>query len=65
MREHLRPVAAAIQAAMFPAEDDGETVDDAVAVFAEFEAWYREKFVQEFLDLLGRPAPTFQPLVDF
>jgi len=65
MREHLRPVAAAIQTAMHPAEGGGETADDAVAAFAEFEAWYREKFAQEFLDLLGRPAPTFQPVVDF
>ena len=65
MREHLRPVAAAIQAAMFPAEGGGETADDAVAAFAEFEAWHREKFNQDFLDLLGRPAPTFQPVVDF
>jgi hypothetical protein len=64
MREHLRPVAAAIQAAIYPA-DGGETAGDAVAAFAEFEAWHREKFAQEFLDLLGRPAPTFQPVVDF
>ncbi len=65
MREHLRPVAAAIRAAMHPAEGGSETADDAVAAFAVFEAWHREKFGQEFLDLLGRPAPTFQPLVDF
>jgi hypothetical protein len=65
MREHLRPVAAAIQAAMYPAEGDGGKAGDAVAAFAQFEAWHREKFAQEFLDLLGRPAPTFQPLVDF
>ncbi|HVR66764.1 MAG TPA: hypothetical protein VMT98_08990 [Verrucomicrobiae bacterium] len=65
MREHLRPVAAAIQAAMFLVEGDGEAAGDAVAAFADFEIWYREKFAQEFLDLLGRPAPTFQPLVDF
>jgi hypothetical protein len=65
MREHLRPVAAAIQAALYPAEGDSEMAGDAVAAFAEFEAWHREKFAQEFLDLLGRPAPTFQPLVDF
>lgn len=65
MREHLRPVAAAIQAAMFPIEGNGEAASDAVAAFADFESWYREKFAQEFLDLLGRPAPTFQPLVDF
>jgi hypothetical protein len=65
LRDHLRPVAASIQAAMYPAEGDGETAGDAVAAFAEFENWYREKFAQEFLELLGRPAPTFQPLVDF
>ncbi len=65
LRDHLRPVAASIQAAMYPAEVDGETAGDAVAAFAEFENWYREKFAQEFLELLGRPAPTFQPLVDF
>ncbi len=65
MREHLRPVAAAIQVAMHPAEGGGETAEDAVAAFAEFEAWYRKKFAQDFLDLLGRPAPTFQPVVDF
>lgn len=65
MRQHLLPVAAAIQAAVFPAESDGETAGDAVAAFAEFEAWHQEKFGREFLDLLGRPASTFQPVVDF
>ena len=65
MRQNLRPVAAAIQAAIHPADGGGEMADDAVAAFAAFEAWYRERFGQEFLDLLGRPAPTFQPLVDF
>ncbi len=65
MREHLRPVAAAIQAAIFPANGDGGTASDAIAAFGEFEAWHHEKFGQDFLDLLGRPAPTFQPLVDF
>jgi hypothetical protein len=65
MREHLRPVAAAIQAAMFPSDDGGKTVHDVVAAFAEFEDWHRAKFAEEFLDLLGRPAPTFQPVVDF
>ncbi len=65
MRDHLRPVAAAIQAAMFPPEGGDEEAGDAIAAFAAFEAWHHERFGQDFLDLLGRPAPTFQPLVDF
>jgi len=68
VRERLRPVAAAIQAMVHPvalAEGAASTPIDVVAAFAEFETWHREKFGQDFLDLLGRPAPTFQPLVDF
>jgi len=66
MRERLTPVAAAIHADLHPAEESGAAPPaDAVAAFADFETWHREKFGQEFLDLLGRPAPTFQPLVDF
>jgi hypothetical protein len=68
MRERLRPVAAAIQEAAHPAAaaaDAAAVPIDVVATFAEFETWHREKFSQDFLDLLGRPAPTFQPLVDF
>jgi hypothetical protein len=38
---------------------------DIPSALAGFEAWYRERFGQEFLDLLGRPSPSFQPLVDF
>jgi hypothetical protein len=68
MRERLRPVAAAIHEAAHPsgATDGAVPIPaDVVAAFDEFETWYREKFGQDFLDLLGRPAPTFQPLVDF
>jgi hypothetical protein len=65
MREALRPVAAAIQAALHPADAGREPAPDPVAAFAAFESWHLEKFGQDFLDLLGRPAPTFQPLVDF
>ena len=71
MRERLRPVAAAIHGALHPADDKAPPDSseapavDVVAAFAAFEAWHREKFGQDFLDLLGRPAPTFQPLVDF
>lgn len=66
MRERLAPVAAAIHARLHPAEEAGTAPPaDAVAAFADFETWHRQKFGQEFLDLLGRPAPTFQPLVDF
>jgi hypothetical protein len=68
MRERLRPVAVAIHETAHPtAATDGEppAPADVVAAFTEFETWYREKFSQDFLDLLGRAAPTFQPLVDF
>jgi hypothetical protein len=65
LREHLRPVATAIQAAVEPAEEARSPAPDPAAALAKLEAWYREKFGQDFLDLLGRPAPTFQPLVDF
>jgi hypothetical protein len=68
MRERLRPVAAAIQETAHPAAttDGAAPVPaDVIAAFTAFETWYHEKFSQDFLDLLGRPAPTFQPLVDF
>ncbi|HEY7687755.1 MAG TPA: hypothetical protein VH835_03640 [Dongiaceae bacterium] len=72
MRDRLRPLAQAICAAVRP-KDDLERPDDAsdaakvdaVTAFDEFESWYRGKFGEAFLDLLGRPAPSFQPLVDF
>ena len=38
---------------------------DIAAAFGAFEAWYRERFGQDFLDLLGREPPSFQPVVDF
>jgi hypothetical protein len=66
MRERLRPVAVAVHAAVHPpAEGARAALPDAVVAFGEFEVWHREKFGQDFLDLLGRPASTFQPLVDF
>jgi len=68
LRERLAPIAAAIHGSLHPptAENGSAPVSiDVVKAFADFEIWHREKFGQEFLDLLGRPAPTFQPLVDF
>jgi len=38
---------------------------EVTAALTTFEAWHRERFGQDFLDLLGRPTPSFQPLVDF
>lgn len=68
LRERLAPIAAAIHGNLYPptAEAGPAPISiDVVKAFADFEHWHREKFGQEFLDLLGRPAPTFQPLVDF
>jgi hypothetical protein len=80
LRERLGAVAALIHghlhppAARSPLADDGQpaaagaetsAAGDVPGALAGFEAWYRERFGQEFLDLLGRPAPSFQPLVDF
>jgi hypothetical protein len=73
LRERLSPIAALIHERVHPPagrsapagegpQATGEAVPDALA---DFETWYRERFGQEFLDLLGRPAPSFQPLVDF
>ncbi len=68
VRERLGPVASLIHARMHPppAEAGAESAEaDVAEAFAAFEAWYRERFGQDFLDLLGRGAPSFQPLVDF
>jgi hypothetical protein len=68
VRERLGPVASVIHAEIHPptAEAGEVPVDaDVAEAFAAFEAWYRERFGQDFLDLLGREAPSFQPLVDF
>jgi hypothetical protein len=68
LRERLSPVAALIHERVHPQATAGtETSDanDVTSAVAGFEAWYRERFGQEFLDLLGRPPPSFQPLVDF
>jgi hypothetical protein len=72
VRERLGPVASVIHAEMHPPTADADAgeapvdVDaDVAEAFAAFEAWYRERFGQDFLDLLGREAPSFQPLVDF
>jgi hypothetical protein len=68
LRERFSSVAALIQARLHAAETL-ETVtaaaSDVPSALADFEAWYRERFGQDFLDLLGRPSPSFQPLVDF
>jgi hypothetical protein len=68
LRERLSPVAALIHARLHPpetAESATAPASDIPAALVGFEVWYREHFGQEFLDLLGRPSPSFQPLVDF
>lgn len=65
LRERLGPIAAAIHARLHPDAAAQAVPSDIPSAFAAFEAWHRERFGQEFLDLLGRPAPTFQSLVDF
>jgi len=68
LRERLRPVAALVHERVHPqaaAGTETSVASDVPSTLAAFEAWYRERFGQEFLDLLGRPAPSFQPLVDF
>jgi len=68
LRERLSPVAALIHAYLHPPETARAATaaaGDIPGALAGFEAWYRERFGQDFLDLLGRPAPSFQPLVDF
>ncbi len=68
LRERLSPIAALIHEHMHPpetAETTTSAASDVPNALASFEAWYRERFGQDFLDLLGRPAPSFQPLVDF
>jgi hypothetical protein len=68
LRERLSLVASSIHARMHPPNGDTGAVPadaDVVEVFAAFEAWYRDRFGQDFLDLLGREPPSFQPLVDF
>lgn len=66
--ERLGPVASLIHARLHPppAEVGATSAEaDVAETFGAFEAWYRERFGQDFLDLLGREPPSFQPLVDF
>jgi hypothetical protein len=68
LRERLKPVAVLIHGRVHPpatGEPAAFAAGDVRDAVAGFEAWYRERFGQDFLDLLGRPAPSFQPLVDF
>ena len=68
LRERLKPVAALIHGRVHPpvaGEPAAVAAGDVPEAVAGFEAWYRERFGQDFLDLLGRPAPSFQTLVDF
>jgi hypothetical protein len=68
VRERLGRVASAIHSSMHPPtpKSDTPTVEaDVAESIAAFEAWYRERFGQDFLDLLGREVSSFQPLVDF
>ena len=68
LRERLSPVAALVHERLHPPATAGtatSTASDVPNALAGFEGWYRERFGQEFLDLLGRPSPSFQPLVDF
>jgi len=68
VRKRLGPVAALIHERVHPPETAGTATaatNDVPSALAGFEAWYRERFGQDFLDLLGRPPPSFQPLVDF
>jgi hypothetical protein len=80
LRERLSPIAALIHERVHPpagrsppagegppeaAGTGTSAASDVPSALAGFEAWYRERFGQDFLDLLGRPSPSFQPLVDF
>lgn len=68
VRERLSPVAALVHERLHPPAAAGTAISaasDIPGALAGFEAWYRVRFGQEFLDLLGRPSPSFQPLVDF
>jgi hypothetical protein len=68
VRQRLGPVASAIHAQLHPPPKEGDAAPvevDVAQVFAVFEAWYRERFGQDFLELLGREASSFQSLVDF
>jgi hypothetical protein len=64
VRERLAEVAAVIAAA--PREDvaGSEEADVPILAFTRFEAWYRDRFGSEFLDLLERDR-AFLPIVDF
>ena len=67
LRDRLASVAALIHAQLHQATEGTSTTSegDVGAALASFEAWHRERFRQDFLDLLGREAPSFQALVDF
>ena len=68
LRERLSPVAALIHERLHPPatpETATSAANDVPSAVTGFETWYRERFGQDFLDLLGRPPPSFQALVDF
>lgn len=66
LRDHLRPVAILVHAALHPSAKTAKTTDPPADVaVAAFEEWYRQRFNQDFLDLLGGELPSFQPVVDF
>jgi len=66
VRDRLSSIAALIHAQLRPIDVASSMPEGEVrAALASFEAWYRERFGKDFLDLLGREAPSFQALVDF
>lgn len=71
VRERLTEAASAVEAALkaqASAAASGEAGPRGAATpidaFQRFEAWYRERFGSEFLDLLNRER-AFLPVVDF
>ncbi|HTO82012.1 MAG TPA: hypothetical protein VMQ73_07245 [Methylomirabilota bacterium] len=66
VRDRLSSIAALIHAQLRPIDAASGMPEGGVrAALASFEAWYRERFGKDFLDLLGREVPSFQALVDF
>jgi hypothetical protein len=64
MRRRLTPVAEAVAGAA--RRETADAASDPIACFADFEAWYRERFKADFLALLERQqGSNFSPVVDF
>jgi hypothetical protein len=63
--EEVRGRLAVVADQAWLAAQPGEVLGDVVTAFADFEAWYAERFKATFTSLIARETPSFSPVVDF